>query len=130
MTWVYENVTERLELQSKVTALSRVQGETLDHLSEGVAVFGSDGRLRLHNPTFAAILGLDRALLAADEPHVADIVRACRRPGDDDAVWAAFTACVAGLDREPRRASPAASNGPAAASSTTPRCRSPTARPW
>ena len=97
MTWVYENVTERLELQSKVTALSRVQGETLDHLSEGVAVFGSDGRLRLHNPTFAAILDIDSALLTTDEPHVADIVRACRRPGDDDAVWAAFTACVAGL---------------------------------
>ncbi|HET7716453.1 MAG TPA: ATP-binding protein [Bauldia sp.] len=96
MTWVYENVTERLELQSKVIALSRVQGETIDHLSEGVAVFGSDGRLRLHNPMLARVLDLDRAQLAG-EPHVADIVRACRRPGDDDAVWAAFTACVAGL---------------------------------
>lgn len=96
MTWIYENVTEQLELQSRVIALSRVQGETLDHLSEGVAVFGSDGRLRLQNPTFAAVLGLDRAALAG-EPHVADVVRAARRTGDDDAVWAAFTASVAGL---------------------------------
>jgi signal transduction histidine kinase len=96
MTWIYENVTEQLELQSKVIGLSRVQGETLDHLSEGVAVFGSDGRLRLHNPIFAALLGLDRALLVG-EPHVADVVRATRRSGDDDAVWAAFTASVAGL---------------------------------
>jgi signal transduction histidine kinase len=96
MTWIYENVTEQLELQSKVIGLSRVQGETLDHLSEGVAVFGSDGRLRLHNPIFAGLLGLDRALLVG-EPHVADVVRATRRSGDDDAVWAAFTASVAGL---------------------------------
>jgi signal transduction histidine kinase len=97
MTWVYENVTERLDLESRYNALIHVQGETLDHLSEGVAVFGSNGRLRLHNPSFAAILGLDAALLAG-EPHVAEIVKACRRAGDDDAAWNRFTASVAGVD--------------------------------
>ena len=96
MTWIYENVTEQLELESKVIALSRVQGETLDHLSEGVAVFGTDGRLRLHNPTFASLLDLDRAMLSA-EPHIAELVRSVRRPGDDDGLWATFTACVTGL---------------------------------
>ncbi len=99
MTWIYENVTEQLELESRVIALSRVQGETLDHLSEGVAVFGTDGRLRLHNPTFASILDLDPALLTG-APHIADVVRASRRPGDDDRLWATFTACVAGLSEE------------------------------
>ncbi|MCB1486877.1 MAG: PAS-domain containing protein, partial [Bauldia sp.] len=97
MTWVYENVTERLDLESRYNALIHVQGETIDHLSEGVAVFGSDGRLRLHNPSFTAILGLDPALLDGG-PHVSEIVRACRQPGDDEADWNAFTACVAGLD--------------------------------
>lgn len=97
MTWVYENVTERLDLESRYNALIHVQGETLDHLAEGVAVFGSDGRLRLHNPSFAAILELDPAVLEG-RPHVADIVRACRQPDDDDGDWNRFTACVAGLD--------------------------------
>jgi len=97
MTWVYENVTERLDLESRYNALIHVQGETLDHLSEGVAVFGSNGRLRLHNPSFAAILGLDAGLLAG-EPHVTEIVKACRRAGDDDAAWNRFTASVAGVD--------------------------------
>ncbi len=97
MTWVYENVTERLDLESRYNALIQVQGETLDHLSEGVAVFGSNGRLRLHNPSFAAILGLDEDLLGG-EPHVTEIVKACRRPGDDDAAWTRFTASVAGVD--------------------------------
>jgi signal transduction histidine kinase len=96
-TWVYENVTERLDLESRYNALVSVQGETLDHLSEGVAVFGSDGRLRLHNPAFAAIWSLSDDFLGA-RPHVADIVAACRRDGDDDAMWRRFTACVAGLD--------------------------------
>ncbi len=97
VTWVYENVTERLDLESRYNSLIQVQGETLDHLSEGVAVFGSDGRLRLHNPSFAAIWDLPKALL--DEgPHVSGIVRACRRPGDEEVVWNRFTAAVAGLD--------------------------------
>jgi signal transduction histidine kinase len=97
ITWIYENVTERLDLESRYNALVSVQGETLDHLTEGVAVFGSDGRLRLHNPSFAEIWDIDATLLAA-RPHVSDIVAACRRPNDDAAMWQRFTACVAGLD--------------------------------
>ncbi|HVY19234.1 MAG TPA: PAS-domain containing protein [Bauldia sp.] len=96
-TWVYENVTERLDLESRYNALVSVQGETLDHLAEGVGVFGSDGRLRLHNPAFAAIWRLDAAFLDS-RPHVTDIVSAFRKPGDDEAMWRRFTACVAGLD--------------------------------
>lgn len=49
-TWVFENVTERLALESNYNSLIRVQGETLDHLHEAVAVFGSNGKVRLFNP--------------------------------------------------------------------------------
>lgn len=49
-TWVFENVTERLALESNYNSLIRVQGETLDHLNDAVAVFGSNGKLRLFNP--------------------------------------------------------------------------------
>jgi signal transduction histidine kinase len=97
MTWIYENVTERLDLESRYNSLMNVQGETLDHLAEGVAVFGSDGRLRLNNPSFARIWHLSGELLAG-RPHIAEIVAACRRPGDNEAVWTKFTASVAGLD--------------------------------
>jgi signal transduction histidine kinase len=96
-TWVYENVTERLDLESRYNALVSVQGATLDYLTEGVAVFGSDGRLRLNNPSFANIWSLQAEFLAR-RPHVSEIVAACRRPNDDDAMWRRFTACVAGLD--------------------------------
>ena len=97
MTWVYENVTERLDLEKRYNALVSVQGETLDHLNEGVAVFGSDGRLRLHNPSFGAVWSLDPSLLD-ERPHVSDFVAACRRPHDDEAMWRRFTASVAGMD--------------------------------
>ncbi len=51
--YLFDDVTERLDLERRYDALIRVQGETLDNLAEGVAVFGSDGRLRLYNPAFA-----------------------------------------------------------------------------
>lgn len=97
ITWIYENVTEQLELESRYNALSRVQGETLDHLAEGVAVFGSDGRLKLDNPAFARIWQLDGKLLA-NHPHIGEIERACRRLHDAPEEWSRFTARVAGLD--------------------------------
>ncbi|MBN9015887.1 MAG: PAS-domain containing protein [Rhizobiales bacterium] len=96
MTWIYENVTERLDLESRYNALIQVQGETLDHLAEGVAVFGSDGRLRLDNPAFAEIWQIDRDLLAG-RPHVGEIVRACRRLHDKAEEWAALSGAVIGL---------------------------------
>lgn len=54
-TWIFENVTERLTLESNYNALMRVQGETLDHLNEAVAVFGSNGQLKLFNPALEAL---------------------------------------------------------------------------
>ena len=52
VTYLYDDVTERLDMDRRYDALIKVQSETLDHLAEAVAVFGSDGRVRLHNPAF------------------------------------------------------------------------------
>lgn len=75
--YLYENVTEQLNLESSYNTLARVQRETIDHLYEGVAVFGSDGRLKLSNPAFARIWSLADGMLQA-EPHVNDIMEASR----------------------------------------------------
>lgn len=48
----FEDVTGRLDLERLYKTLSAVQRETLDNLYEGVAVFASDGRMRLCNPSF------------------------------------------------------------------------------
>jgi len=72
---LYEDVTDRLALERSYNTLIDVQRATLDNLYEAVAVYGSDGRLKLSNPAFAALCGLDGALLAA-EPHVRRIVDA------------------------------------------------------
>lgn len=51
----YENVTDRLALEASLNTLVAVQKETLDHLSEAVAVFSADGRLTQCNPAFCTL---------------------------------------------------------------------------
>lgn len=96
VTYIYENVTERLELEKNYNALIRVQGETLDHLSEGVAVFGSDGKLRLSNPAFGQLWQLDAAMVAAT-PHIGEVIAVCQRLHDDAETWARLKGAVTGL---------------------------------
>ncbi|MGH2340711.1 ATP-binding protein [Segnochrobactraceae bacterium EtOH-i3] len=95
VTYIYENLTERLALESRHNALIQVQGETLDHLSDGVAVFGLDGRLRLWNPAFANLWHLDPNALP-DRPHVTEVVAVARRMHEDPDLWDDLTALVTG----------------------------------
>lgn len=96
VTYVYENVTEKLELEKRHNALVRVQGETLDHLSEGVVVFGSDGRLRLWNPAFVNLWRLDEAALAA-KPHIGEVIERLGFIHDDRPTWNRLKLAVTGL---------------------------------
>lgn len=96
VTWIYENVTERLELESRYRALLRVQGETLDHLAEGVATFGPDGRLRLSNPALARLFGLDPARLS-ERPHVSEFVAEIARVFGEAEVLTALAETVTGV---------------------------------
>ena len=50
---LFSDTTGELRLKAQYNALIQVQQATLDKLSDAVAVFGSDGRLRLHNEAFA-----------------------------------------------------------------------------
>lgn len=70
---LFEDVTNSLALESNYNTLIAVQRETLNNLHEAVAVFGSDGRMKLHNPNYARIWGLDPAFLDT-EPHFGEIL--------------------------------------------------------
>ncbi len=86
VTYLYENVTEKIELEREFNELINVQRETLDNLNEAVALFGSDGCLKLFNPAFVQSWLLDPAHLE-DEPHVDDVIRRCRKLLEDDDYW-------------------------------------------
>ena len=96
VTYLFDDVSERFSLESRFNALSRTQRETLDSLREGVAVFGSDGRLKLSNPAFAQAWRID-ADLAGQAPHIDEIVRLCRPLFPDDEVWTELHSTVTGV---------------------------------
>ncbi|MDN2566216.1 PAS-domain containing protein [Aquibium sp. A9E412] len=100
VTWVFEDLTEKIDLESRYNAARRVQGETLDNLAEGVAVFGPDGRLRLSNPAFRSLWGLP-AEATAPEAHIATVRAACDALAKDGP-WSEFVAVVTGFDDERR----------------------------
>jgi signal transduction histidine kinase len=99
VTYLYENVTERLALESRYNALIQVQRETLDTLREGVAVFAPNGRLRLYNRAFATIWRLSPRQLDA-EPHIEEVIEWCRAlydsPDDWERIRTSVTAIVSG----------------------------------
>ena len=83
---IYEDVTDTVALERKYNEQIAVQRRTLDNLYEGVAVWGSDGRLRLFNSAYAQIWGLDPVTLE-EGPHVAEVLQAQRQLLDDGGEW-------------------------------------------
>lgn len=74
----FEDVTSRLQLESSYNTLIAVQKETLDNLGEAVAVYGGDGRLKLWNPAYARLWGLNPEDLDG-EPHISRLVEKVSR---------------------------------------------------
>ena len=77
LVYSYEDVSDRLDLERSFKTLNAVQRETLDNLYEGIAVFGSDGKMKLSNPAFARLWGLPESVLSGD-PHLSEIINATR----------------------------------------------------
>jgi signal transduction histidine kinase len=65
MLLLYSDITGELRLKAQYNALIQVQQATLDKLNDAVAVFGSDGRLRLHNEAFETFWNVSAQALEA-----------------------------------------------------------------
>lgn len=96
VTFLLDDVTERLALESRYNTLIKVQCETLDNLREGVALFGTDGRLKLFNAAFAAVWGMDTKFLESG-PHVDEVATACQRLAANSDLWTVTRRAVTGV---------------------------------
>ena len=85
----FEDQSERLDLQRSYNEQGAVQMETLDNLHEGVAVFGSNGRLQLFNPVYAQLWELRESDLN-EHPHLTEVLDKSRHlipPPEGMDVW-------------------------------------------
>ena len=98
---LFSDITGELRLRAQYNGLVQVQQATLDKLNDAVAVFGSDGRLRLHNEAFERFWNITPHALseAADFDGVA---RLCTPLVHDKAFWLELKARVADPDPQVR----------------------------
>ena len=94
---LFSDITGELRLKAQYNALIQVQQATLDKLNDAVAVFGSDGRLRLHNEAFQRFWNISpqQIELAHDFEGVVDL---CIPRLHDQAFWKELKGRVADTD--------------------------------
>jgi signal transduction histidine kinase len=100
---LFADITGEVRLKAQYNSLIKVQQATLDKLSDAVAVFGSDGRLRLHNEAFERFWNIPQDALgdAVDFDKVADL---CVPLLHDMQFWRDLKARVADPDPQARAA--------------------------
>lgn len=89
LMFVYEDVTDKLVLESSYNTLIAVQRETLESLHEAVGVISGDGRLRLYNHGFADLWGLESTFLDV-APHLGDVVEKSKEYWRERDDWEKF----------------------------------------
>ncbi|MBL8552933.1 MAG: PAS-domain containing protein [Phenylobacterium sp.] len=100
---LFSDITGELRMKAQFSALVQVQQATLDKLSDAVAVFGSDGLLRLHNESFERFWNITPLQLeaAGDFEGVVDL---CVHKLHDMTFWKELKGRVADPDPTARMA--------------------------
>ncbi len=99
LLFLFEDVTDRFSLESSLNTVMKVQKATLDNLNEGVAVFGSDGKLELYNKSFVEIWRLQSSKLKK-QPHFTRVVEWCQPLFEGDQEWARMAERITSFSEE------------------------------
>ncbi|MDE2463284.1 MAG: PAS-domain containing protein, partial [Alphaproteobacteria bacterium] len=94
LIFLYEDMSERFALETNYNTLIKAQSATLDTLQEAVAVFGTDGRLKLNNAAFVRLWELDPSQLEG-EPHIQRLAEICARRFGNEAMWKKLVSSIA-----------------------------------
>jgi signal transduction histidine kinase len=98
---LFSDITGELRLRAQYNALIQVQQTTLDKLNDAIAVFASDGRLRLHNEAFERLWGATSQQLQ-DAGDFAGVAALCTPLLHDTALWAELKGRVTDPDPQSR----------------------------
>ncbi len=99
----FEDITEKISLEAQFNTQIKVQKATLNNLAEAVAVFASDGTLRLYNKAFQKLWRLD-ARLVESKPHIDVMAEHLQKLAKDaDDTFDALRRCIASKSHEDRQ---------------------------
>jgi len=102
LSLLFDDMTDRMTMQTQYNTLIGVQKATLDKLSEGIAVFGPDGRLKISNAAFARLWNYDEASLA-DNPSFDSLIERSLNVYHDREFWSDLKARTTDPSPEIRR---------------------------
>jgi signal transduction histidine kinase len=97
VTYLFDNVTESLDMARRFDGLARTQRETLDNLNEAVAVFGSNGKVQLFNPAFTKMWKLTPESLK-EQPHIETVESWCKPLFDDALTWRTLREAITAIE--------------------------------
>ncbi len=95
----YDNLTREHQLESQYNELFSVQHETLDNLAEAVALFGSDGKIKLFNPAFEKFWELAPDFLAR-KPTLDEIAAAAKLGQNAQLAWGEMRYAITAIDAQ------------------------------
>lgn len=102
MSILFDDITDQMDMQSRYNSLINVQRATLDKLSDGVSVFGTDGRLKLHNSAFETLWDLQTKQLQ-NQPLFRDLIPRMLPHYHDREFWAEMVARTTDISPQSRR---------------------------
>jgi PAS domain-containing protein len=91
--YLFRDISERLRMEATHHLLLQTQRGVLNTVDQAMALFGPDGRLRMHNDAFAQLWQLTEIELAG-EPHLAKIADLCAGRTGRDGIWSMIAAGV------------------------------------
>ena len=91
LMFVFEDVTDRLALERSYNTLIDVQRGILDQLADGIAAFGTDGRLTICNPAFEKLTEPPAGAFNTNA-HLSTILERLGGLSQEPEAWQAFSA--------------------------------------
>lgn len=105
LLFVFEDVTDSLMLQRKNNTLLAVHKETIDHLHEGIMVYGSNNRVKILNNSLLKVWNIEeRNIEELKGKHISEILEDLKDKIDFGGDWSEFkeNAISSLTDRSPK----------------------------
>jgi len=95
--YMFEDITESLRQATSLRLLKMTERAMIDAIEDGMAMFGPDGRLKMHNTAFAELWSLSDSELSA-EPHLSRLEAVAAGKFGRDGVWSLIGSGVTSVE--------------------------------
>jgi len=91
--YLFRDISDRLRKEATHQLLIQSQRAVLNTMTDATAMFGPDGRLKMHNDAFTRLWSLEECELTG-EPHLSKVADLCAARIGRDGIWSMIAAGV------------------------------------